>query len=560
MRWPRSARKPRMSQPKRYTSPIGGWVANRNVAEAQAPGLPQAAAVLDNFFPYATTVIMRRGSELHATLGDANKPVKSLFKYVNGGNQRLFGATDNQIFDITLVQNANSWRIGTSSADDIKTDQNDLLGELSTKGLDVLNDQKNGDWSVVQFATAGGGIFLRGVNGEDKPFVYDGAAFATDPALTMPATETIVKPEDMAFVWAYKNRLFFVQRNSLNFWYLPVDQIGGELKKFPLGGIFNEGGSLLFGASWSLASGSSGGLSEQCVFVSTEGEVAVFQGDNPSDATAWDKVGVYKIGKPLGKKAMIRAGGDLIIATTTGFVPLSQAIQRDVAALSPATVSYPIVDAWNEACLLRGNDGWHAMLWTERQMVLVVPPHLNGSSPVMFVANALTGKWCRFTGWTSNCMEVFQGQLYFGSLGGEVIKANIGGSDKGNTYTAAYLPLFEDYGQPAFMKLAKIARFTIRASAKLNMAVKLHVEYDKELPPAPNATAVTSTQEWGTAIWGESTWGAASQVILNNDWQAIGGGGYVVAPSCQVTSGYIVPLDAEIMSTDLTYEMTDVPA
>ncbi|SCD24326.1 hypothetical protein BR141012304_11925 [Brucella inopinata] len=479
---------------------------------------------------------------------------------MNGGNQRLFGATDTQVFDITSVQSPYSWRIGTSTDDDIKTDQNDLIGERSTTGLDVLNNLHNGDWSVVQFANADGGIFLRGVNGEDKPFVYDGTAFVTDPELTMPAGETVVKPEDMSYVWAYKSRLFFVQRDSLNFWYLPVDQIGGELKKFPMGGIFGEGGSLLFGASWSLDSGSSGGLSEQCVFVSTEGEVAVFQGDNPGDAAAWDKVNVYKIGKPLGKKAVIRAGGDLIIATTTGFVPLSQAIQRDVAALSPATVSYPIVDAWNEACLLRGNEGWHAMLWPERQMVLVVPPHLNGSSPVMFVANALTGKWCRFTGWTSNCMEVFQGQLYFGSLEGEVIKANIGGSDKGNTYTAAYLPLFEDYGQPAFMKLAKIVRFTIRASAKLNMTVKLHVEYDKELPPAPNATAVTSTQEWGTAIWGESTWGAASQTILNNDWQAIGGGGYVVAPSCQVTSGYIVPLDAEIMSTDLTFEMTDVPA
>ncbi|KAB2733631.1 hypothetical protein [Brucella intermedia] len=560
MKWPRSARKPRMSQPKRYTSPVGGWVANRNIAQPQEPGQPQAAAILDNFFPQASTVIMRRGCELHATLGGDNDQVRSLFKYVNGNNQRLFAANDTQVFDITTVQNPNNWRLGTSTDDDIKTDQNDLLGELSSKGLDVLSNQKNGNWSVVQFAVAGGGIFLRGVNGEDTPFVYDGSTFSTTPALTMPATETVVKPEDMSFVWAYKNRLFFVQQGSLNFWYLPVDQIGGELKKFPLGGIFNEGGSLLCGASWSLDSGSSGGLSEQCVFVSTEGEIAVFQGDNPADASAWDKVGVYKVGKPLGDKAIMRAGGDLIIATTTGFIPLSMAIQRDVAALSPAAVSYPIVDAWNDACRLRGNSGWHVMLWTEKQMVLVVPPHLNGSSPVMFVANALTGKWCRFTGWISNCMEVFQGQLYFGSINGEVIKANIGGSDKGNTYTAAYLPLFEDYGQPAFMKLAKLVRFTIRASAKLNLAVNLHTEYNLELSPAPNSTAVTSTKEWGTAIWGQSTWGASYQAILNNDWQSIGGGGYVLSPCCQVTSGYIVPLDAEIMSTDLTFEMTDVPA
>jgi len=560
MKWPRSTPKPRRSATKRYASPVGGWVANRNVADKGDPNAPQAAAILDNFFPYASTVMMRRGSELYATLGEDRKPVRALFKYVSGGNQRLFAATNTQIFDITTVQSPNNWRIGTDSRDDIKTDAGARFGVLSTIGLDVLSGKKSGDWSVVQFAEAGGGIFLRGVNGEDTPFVYNGTAFSAEPSLKMPASETVVKPEDLSFVWVYKNRMFFVQRHSLNAWYLPVDQIGGELKKFPLGGVFTEGGSILFGASWSLDSGSSGGLSEQCIFVSTEGEVAVFQGANPDSAKEWGKVGVYKIGKPLGSKALIRAGGDLIIATTTGFVPLSQAIQRDVAALAPAAVSYPIMDAWNEACLIRGNDGWHAMLWPERQMVLVTPPHLNGSSPVMFVANALTGKWCRFTGWTSNCMEIFQGQLYFGSLDGEVIKANVGGSDKGRTYTAAYLPLFEDYRRPTLLKLAKLARFTIRATAHLNLTVKLHAEYDRELPHAPNATAVTSTQEWGTAVWGESTWGASSRSALNSEWQAIGGGGYVIAPSCQITSGYVVPLDAEILSTDITYEMTDIPA
>lgn len=133
MKWPRSARKPRTSQPKRYTSPVGGWVANRNIAQPQEPGQPQAAAILDNFFPQASTVIMRRGCELHATLGGDNDQVRSLFKYVNGNNQRLFAANDTQVFDITTVQNPNNWRLGTSIDDDIKTDQNDLLGELSSR-------------------------------------------------------------------------------------------------------------------------------------------------------------------------------------------------------------------------------------------------------------------------------------------------------------------------------------------------------------------------------------------------------------------------------------------
>lgn len=558
MKWPKSNQKPRTSSIKRWLSPVGGWVANRNIAQPAGQDLPQAAAILDNYFPNATTVILRRGSELYATLGTDQSPVRSLFKYVSGGNQKLFAATDKEIWNITTVPNARNWRLSTSTDDDIETDNGARVGEFSTAGLNVVTGQQSGDWSVIQFATAGG-IFLRGVNGVDKPFVYDGEEFKTNEyELTFKPTDIGATPEMFSFTWAYKNRLFFVEKDTLNAWYLPVDTMGGELTKFPLGGVFPEGGSILFGATWSLDSGAQGGLSEQCVFITTEGEIAVYQGANPSDANDWSKVGVYRIGKPLGRKAWMRAGGDIIIATTTGFIPLSQAIQRDVAALSPAAVSYPIEDAWNEATLLRGNEGWHCQIWPDRQMVLVVPPHLNGSSPVMFVANALTGKWCRFTGWTSNCMEVFQGQLYFGSLEGEVIKANIGGNDKGNTYTGAYLPLFEDLGAPASLKIGELVRFTIRAASRLTLSVSLHQEYSIALPAAPNATSAESTSEWGTAIWGQSIWGGTRESIMNNQWASVGGCGYALSTSCQVTSGSIVPLDAEIISTDMTYQTAEI--
>lgn len=50
-------------------------------------------------------------------------------------------------------------------------------------------------------------------------------------------------PEDLNYVWVYKNRLFFVEKDSLNAWYLPVDSIGGAAEKFPLGGVFTRGGS-----------------------------------------------------------------------------------------------------------------------------------------------------------------------------------------------------------------------------------------------------------------------------------------------------------------------------
>src|SRR3546814_7978346 len=61
---------------------------------------------------------------------------------------------------------------------------------------------------------------------------------------------------------------------------------------------------------------SDSGLSEQNIFVSTEGEVAVYQGSDPGEAATWSKVGVYRIGKPLGARAHFRGGGDIAIATS----------------------------------------------------------------------------------------------------------------------------------------------------------------------------------------------------------------------------------------------------
>lgn len=378
------------------------------------------------------------------------------------------------------------------------------------------------------------------------------------PGITFPNGLTTA---DLIYVWAYKNRLFFIEKNSLNAWYLPVDQIGGELDVFPFGGIFGLGGTLLYGASWSLDSGQSGGLSEQCIFTTTEGEVSVFQGNNPSAAENWSKVGTYRIGSPLGNKAWIRAGADLLTGTTIGMTPLSQAIQRDYAALAQASVSYPIDEAWREATQQRGRTGWVCEIWPESQMVIVAPPKPDEMDAVLFVANAVTGAWCRFTGWHVLSMCVFEGQLYFGSTEGRVFAANVSGSDNGQTYTGTYVPLFEDMGEPASQKIGQQARISIRSAIPIVEQVFMLSDYSQEVPSPPAATI----PQGGVAIWGDpaTEWGTAEWASEYNNlgkvqenWRSIGGMGWTVTPGFQATSGSTQPLDIEIVRMDLTYELT----
>ena len=68
----------------------------------------------------------------------------------------------------------------------------------------------------------------------------------------------------------------FVKRDSLKAYYLPVASIGGAAQDVSLSGVFQRGGKLLLGATWSLDSGD--GMDDKCVFVSDRGEAAIYSG------------------------------------------------------------------------------------------------------------------------------------------------------------------------------------------------------------------------------------------------------------------------------------------
>jgi hypothetical protein len=363
---------------------------------------------------------------------------------------------------------------------------------------------------------------------------------------------------DMSFVWSYKNRLYFAQKNSLSAWYLDVDSIGGTATEFPMGGIFANGGSLMFGQRWSLESGGSGGLSEQNIFVSTEGEVAIYQGTSPNEASTWSLVGVYRIGAPLGKRAYIRGGGDLAIATSVGLVPLSKAISLDVTAMNVASISYKIADAWTEAVNLRGEQNWQCMIWPEKKMaVIALPDMVGGSDPVMFVSNTETGAWGRYTNWQGLSMAVYQGQLYFGSPEGRIYQAETGGLDDGETYSGAVVPLFDDMAFSAGSKVGKMARARVRASTTIVDNVSLLADYDVTLPPAPDATAVFASNTWGAGVWGQSTWDSATPNVLNQEWRSAGAIGYSLAPCYQVSSGSPASIQVELIDIEMLYDVAE---
>lgn len=496
-------------------APVRGWVENENLANNRGQG----ASVLENGFPLASTVRVRGGALKVATVGVA--AVESLMVYRAGGTEKLFAATGSAIYDITLLN-------------------------ATTAPLPAVSGLSSGRWSYVQMDT-GGGQFLIAVNGMNTGRYYDGTAWS---ALSVTGVSTAA----LSHVWIHANRLWAVQGGTMFAWYLPVDQIGGAAASFSLGGVFQRGGSLLFGATWSSDSGQ--GFGDRQVFVSDQGEIAVFEGIDPSDAATWRIVGRYDIGRPVSSQTM-RAGGDLLIATTDGLVPMSQVATRDAAALGMVAVSQPIEPAWLR--VTRTNSGGlpvQLLKWQREGMGIVGYPHRPGETHVV---NLQTGAWAKWTGLDVQCTALFRDLAYFGDRAGNVLQFEATGADVGMPYVFRYSGLPDHLGAPGASKVVRMARATFRSLAPFRAGLSVATDYRREFPTAPNATIDTSLPAlWDVGQWDVSQWdsgpGSEARVTATTRWRSIGRAGFSAAPQIQITCGSLRRPDAELVTFDLLYE------
>ena len=285
---------------------------------------------------------------------------------------------------------------------------------------------------------------------------------------------------------------------------------------------------------------SGAGQDDLCVFVSTEGEVAIYQGANPADASDWALIGRYDIGEPVGKNATLRAGGDLVIATKDGMVPLSQAMQKDPAALSLASVSKRIEPYWvAEMAALIGSA--QVVKWTDRNLALVTVP---GRAKVL-VVHLQTGAWGVAQGWGASCAAVYDGQAYLG-IGNKVFSADETGSDDGADFVANLCGAFSDYGAPANVKMAQMLRATFLTRNDFTVRLYTNENFTVEFPNAPAAIYPTETsdsdQPAGTVM----------------KWDAVSGLAPYLAPVVQVVSGGPVKIDCELIRMDMTVEIGGV--
>ncbi|AVA22467.1 hypothetical protein [Rhizobium sp. NXC24] len=455
----------RVSAPGDWVAPTAGW--RTDVAVADMP--KDAAYQLDNFFPESNRVRARYGSNIFASMLGAT--VQTIIPY-SGATNKLFASAGSQIFDIT------SGGIAAS----------------------VVSGQIGARWSVQQY-TNSAGSFLRLVNGLDTPLLYDGSTWATTAI-----TGTGLTASNLSVVVAYRSRLWFIEKNTAKIWYLATDAVSGAATAFPCGGSMKYGAVLVAMGVWTIPV--STGVEQCLVLMSSEGEILVYQGSDPSTASGFSLLGTFKVGRPLGQdRCMINVGADLAIMTTDGIVPITKAVQLDRGATDLGSITAKIAPTWLQTVADAGvtSDQWQLTAFPRRRMAIVNLPAAYG--PYQYVMNTETGGWCRFVGLSSTCWGAWNDRLFFGAANGNVYEAEVGSNDAGNPIDALMVGAWQRFGDSISPKFETLIGATVQAGASTNFYLGVSADYQVTVPQALLALAAAVRPfTWDVSLWDQAYW------------------------------------------------------
>lgn len=483
------ARRRQPSRTESVPAPIGGL----NARDALAAMPPNDAVTLDNFFPTTTTVNLRNGYTAWATGLPAN--VESLMPYQSATAGKLFAASGTAFYDVT---------------------------SQGAVGAAVVSGLTNARWQHVNVGTPGG-QFMMAVNGADKLRGYTGSVWWADGDGTHDITG--VDSSTCIHINLYKNRVFLVQKNSFTVWYLPLNSIAGAAASIDMSPLFKLGGYLMAMMTWTVDNAN--GVNEYALFISSEGEVVVYLGSDPSVANNWTIQGTFRIGRPVGRRCFVKVGADIILICADGFFPLSKALLTDRSQLQDA-ISNKIINLVNNDVQSYGNNfGWQPILYPIGNKLIINVPQRENKIQYQYVMNTITGAWCRFTGWNANCWATLGDSLYFGgNLGygantGYVAKADTGYSDNGTFINGEVKTAFQYFGAPGMLKRFTMVRPTFYTAGTIQAALSMDVDFQDIRPTASPSFSGTGGTQWNTGTWNTFPWGDVQSV--KRSWQGVTG-------------------------------------
>lgn len=472
-------------------APVGGW----DVVSPLADMSPDRAIFMDNYYPKPTLVETRKGWQEFANIPTDDPDVqahdiRSIMSYNKpNGSNKLFVADQTGIYDVTAGG-------AVAVADSVCT---------------------NGSWRSVNISTAGG-HFLFACNGVDKSRIYNGTAWTVLDSLSTPAL-TGVDSEDIVNCCAFKSRLYVLLKDSLDFGYMGVNSIAGAVALFPLGAIFNQGGYLVGIDTWSFDAGK--GIDDFLVLWTSQGEVAVYEGYDPTNAATWSLVGVYNIGTPLSYNSTVKVGGDLLLLTSQGVYPISKAL-KDSTVDAQVAISYRIQEAFN-FYISKYKDlyGWQILFYPEATMLIVNVPFKRDDTKnfvfsYQFVMNTTHNAWTRFTNMAAEVWGTHDRKLYFAKHN-KIYQAWTGNKDGNGAIRAKCKQAFNALRTNS-NKHIELVKPIIQTNGSYKLGLALDVDFRTDTPLTVQGNFGAAISLWDVAEFDVDLWTGST---VEADWRTV---------------------------------------
>ena len=506
-------------------------------------------------------------------------PVNTLMNYTEVGGYKLFAVADDTIYEASVnpavrvfdgldsdkLQSVNITNSGghflvacngvdpvmiydgtqwfyvatTTTAQTISTITRGGTGNLTaTVTTAAAHGLATGNRVTISGATESNynGTYVITVTGGSE-FTYTMATAPSADATVVGSYTTIgitgVNSNTFINVNLFKNRLYFTEKDTLTCWYLDVDAIGGPASPLYFGGIARNSGYLQAMGTWTLDAGQ--GADDYAVFVTSMGEVMVYNGTDPDNADTWALKGVWQLGQTFSRRCFFKWSGDLLLLTKDGLVPLASALQS--SRLDPrVNLTDKIYFAVSQAATLYSDlFGWQINYYASANMLILSIPTSTGME--QFVMHNITKAWGRFTDIQAYCWEVTgDSNMNFGG-NGIVGLFYDGYSDNGSNITATAQQAYSYYERPGQLKRFMLVRPILQSTGGVpNVVCGLSVDFDTQSQLGQvqfNPTTLTDGV-WDTSKWDQANW--AGGLITTKVWQGVTGLGFAGSINLNVAS------------------------
>lgn len=499
-----------------FPAPTLGVDSRQSLANAD----PQTALAINNMFARSTGLELRSGYTRWAGVLPATGYGRTLIPYISAAgsafNKLFMAATDGNVYDVT----------------------NTTAG-VSASSVTVPGQTTPGEAYWVNFVIAGGS-YLCVIFPGGGYWTYDGAVWVQRIAGGGAGQINGANPNLFSYIYVWRNRLWFIQTGTATAFYLPVNVFAGTVGQFDFGPVFTRGGALEIGQSWTLdGGGTNAGMDDSMVLISSEGDIVIYAGTDPTAAATFGITGRWYVGRvPAGKRFITRYGAEMLVLSERGILTMGEILRdaQNEPQNQTARRINQILQPDVRASL--ASKYWELKVLPEINCLIINPPAGVYVDEYTWAIDLTAFGASKMSNFPFVTIEAYNGASYATDVQGNVWKLWTGATDAivggvaGATIVGTVQTSFVKPGDAFNWKRFLLVRAGFISAIAPAVQLALNPDWSGAATVLSPVFSLTAGTLWDTSLWDAAVW--ASGTNTYKAWTGATGMGHYVSLSLSV--------------------------